>query len=73
MEQERILRESDYQAMVQELSSPGNAAGITPQSRVHQYTAERQTRVETFLHTLQKKRDTYFHTLVNQTAVPCGS
>ncbi|XP_046333567.1 dehydrodolichyl diphosphate synthase complex subunit DHDDS-like [Haliotis rufescens] len=73
MEQERILRESDYQAMVQEPSSLGNAAGITPQSRVHQYTAERQTRVETFLHTLQKKRDTYFHTLVNQTAVPCGS
>ncbi|XP_071113063.1 dehydrodolichyl diphosphate synthase complex subunit DHDDS-like [Haliotis cracherodii] len=73
MEQERILRESDYQAMVQELSSLGNAAGITPQSRVYQYTAERQTRVETFLDTLQKKRDTYFHTLVNQTVVPCGS
>ncbi|XP_067675918.1 dehydrodolichyl diphosphate synthase complex subunit DHDDS-like [Haliotis asinina] len=73
IEQERILRESDYQSTMQQLSSLGNASGVTSQGLVHQYTAERQTRIEAFLHTLQKKRDSYFHSLVNQTAVPCGS
>ncbi|XP_046581360.1 dehydrodolichyl diphosphate synthase complex subunit DHDDS-like [Haliotis rubra] len=73
IEQERILRESDYQSTMQQLSSLGNASGIMSQGLVHQYTAERQARIETFLHTVQEKRDTYFHTLVNQTAVPCGS
>jgi len=68
-EQNRLQRESDFQCVDKETSNTTQALdnNSSVQSKVHQYSKQREIRIKTFLQHLDMKYDTYLEDLLKNT------